>query len=369
MIAVASRAAKVKSFPPGVLASVDTGCYPAHMSNINPAPNTDHRHPDEDCVVAELVTSEADGPMDSVQPASFPRPRRRRLPLILFLITCVSTVFAGATGWLPAYYLLSGVSNQNAMPLRRVILMHWQDGLTYMVCLLGILLMHEVGHFIATVRYRIPASFPFFLPLPISTIGTMGAVIAMDGRRADRKQILDIGLAGPLAGLLIAAPVLWIGIQKLDLTVPSHGPFELENPLIVRLILDRAAPEGYQPGMKIGYSQLNSYFMAGWVGLLITGLNMLPVSQLDGGHVIYVLFGKRARWVARAFLAAAFVFIIWERAWAWSLMAMIILLIGPDHPPTRDDTVPLGWFRTVLGWLSLLIPILCFPPHALQTLN
>jgi membrane-associated protease RseP (regulator of RpoE activity) len=255
------------------------------------------------------------------------------------------------------------------LALRRAILVHWQDGLTYMVCVLAILLTHEMGHFLATVKYRIPASFPFFLPLPISSIGTMGAVIAMDGRQADRKQTFDIGLAGPLAGLLVTVPILWVGIQRLDASVPPYGLPLFEAPLAMRLMLDHVTASGYQAGSQIMLSQLNPFLMAGCVGLLITGLNMLPVSQLDGGHLIYTLFGRKGRWISRGIIMLALGHVLWYavhmRFSTWTLMVILLLLIGPDHPPTRDDSVPLGWFRTVLGWLSLLIPVFCFPPDFL----
>jgi Zn-dependent protease len=297
------------------------------------------------------------------------RPRRKKLPLILFLITCVSTFWAGAVGWLPLHYLLEWFSKQDAMPIRRAIISHWQDGLIYMLCLLAILMTHEMGHFLAALRYRIPASLPFFLPFPISPIGTMGAVIGMDGMRANRKEMFDIGLAGPLAGLVVAIPVMLVGINRLDLDTPEHGPFKLDTPLSVRLILEASPPPGYESGDDVSYSQLNPYFMAGWVGLLITGLNMLPVSQLDGGHVIYTLFGKRAHWIARAFMLGAIGYIIYKEAWMWSLMILLVLLIGTDHPPTRDDSVKLGWFRTGLGLASLSIPLLCFPAEAIKLMN
>lgn len=323
-----------------------------------------------DYLVAELA--EPASPPDAAAPAPGRRGRIRRrtkLPVILFLITCVSTGWAGTAGWLPGDYLVNCLLRWDAMPIRRAILTHWHDGLIYMACVLGILLTHEMGHFLATLRYHIPASFPFFLPLPISPIGTMGAVIGMDGRRADRKQTFDIGLAGPLAGLLVALPILWIGVQKLDMRVPAHGPFTLEAPLAVRLMLAYAPPPGYTSGHEVWYSHLNPYFMAGWVGLLVTGLNMLPVSQLDGGHVLYTLFGRRAHWVARAFMLVALAYIFWKQAWMWTLMILVILLIGTAHPPTRDDTVPLGWLRIILGLISLLIPLFCFAPGALRAID
>lgn len=300
-------------------------------------------------------------------PSAAPRRRRRRLPLILFLLTCASTFLAGAADWMPGEYLYRSWFQQDAMPLRIAMLRGWQDGLIYMGCVLAILLTHEMGHFIATLRYRIPASLPYFLPLPISPIGTMGAVIAMDGMRANRKEIFDIGLAGPLAGLAVALPITWIGIQHLDLTGPGYG-LRIQLPLIVKWVVGLNPPPGYQSGEAIACSQLNPYFMAGWVGLLVTGLNMLPISQLDGGHVIYTLFGKpAAHWVARVFMLAVLVAICLDvsRLGPWLLMTFLVLLIGVSHPPTRDDTVPIGWIRVVIGLISLLIPLLCFNPYVL----
>ncbi len=348
------------------------GVYPSTMTVNDTLHENDQPSEDEGYVVADIADPQADAPTSPAEPSAHPPPARRRrkkLPLILFLITCVSTFWAGAVGWLPVKYLIEWFLSQDAMPIRRVIVSHWQDGVIYMLCLLAILLTHEMGHFLAAHRYRIPASLPFFLPFPISPFGTMGAVIGMDGMRANRKEMFDIGLAGPLAGLIVAVPVLLMGIHQLDLTTPEHGPFKMDTPLAVRMIMEVSPPPGYTSGDEVWYSQLNPYFMAGWVGLLITGLNMLPVSQLDGGHVIYTLFGKRARWIARGFIIAAMLYIWFAQAWMWSVMLILVLLIGVDHPPTRDDTVKLGWFRTALGVVSLSIPLLCFPPQVFKFLN
>jgi membrane-associated protease RseP (regulator of RpoE activity) len=279
------------------------------------------------------------------------RPPRRRvlLPLILFAVTCLSTFWAGATDWQPV-----------APDARRVALSNWGQGLTYMACVLAILLTHELGHFFMTVWYRIPASLPIFIPFPITPIGTMGAVIGMDGRIANRKEIFDIGIAGPLAGLLAAIPILWLGIAQLDLSGPIYGAERYDCPLLVEWMIRALRPDAGWVS-EIRSSQLNAFFMAGWVGLLITGLNMLPVSQLDGGHVIYALFGRRAHWIARGFIFAAILFIVLGEALIWSPMVILVILLGTDHPPTADDSVELGSRRIALGCLSLLIPILCFP--------
>jgi Zn-dependent protease len=302
----------------------------------------------------------------------FRLPRRRGLPLILLALSVLSTFLVGVCNWNPAglmyQCLVIPYGSIDLMPLRRAIITNWQDGLIYSACVLGILLTHEMGHFLMTVRYHVPASFPFCIPFPISPIGTMGAVIAMDGRRTDRKQMFDIGLAGPLAGLVVAIPIMWIGIERLDLRDPPPSAFALESPLAVRWALDKTQPPGYEPGSRmIGNNSLNPYFMAGWVGLLITGLNMMPVSQLDGGHVAYALLGKWAHWLARGVMVLAIAFTVYASVPLWVLMIGLVLLLGVDHPPTRDDNAPLGWFRIGLGVASLAIPVLCFSPFALMT--
>jgi len=323
------------------------------------------------------------GPIDKLLTTPSPvvvssgRQRRKLLPFLLFLATACSVFLAGALQWMPHVYLTNlanllspsnDILNDSTMLVRRSLLRHWGDGLIYMGCLLSILMTHEMGHFLMTIRYRIAASWPFFLPLPISPIGTLGAVIGMDGMRANRKEIFDIGLAGPLAGLVVCIPVLWIGIQQLDFTQPAGGPYALDLPLVIRWVLQIRSPAGYSGDGQLSHSQLNPYFMAGWVGLLVTGLNMLPVSQLDGGHVVYSLFGRRAHWIARTFLVIAIAYIVYAGLYSWSLMILLILLMGTDHPPTRDDTVRLGPVRIAIGWLSLLIPLLCFPPRVLHEL-
>ena len=326
-----------------------------------PLPPTESTEPATASSPSDSVTTTSAGA--GGPPVGRIRKRRVWLPVILFVLTCVSTFWAGASWWVPANYLFGPDAG---IEVRRTLLVHWADGLIYMACVLAILITHEMGHFLATLRYRIPATLPYCVPLPISPIGTLGAVIAMDGTRADRKQMFDIGLAGPIAGLVVAVPIMWIGILQLDLTQDQYGGFSLQCPLAVHWALQYLAPPGYNGGTAIANSQLNPYFMAGWVGLLITGLNMLPVSQLDGGHVIYTLFGKWAHWIARGFMVLAIAYVVYMGAYVWTIMILLVLLIGTDHPPTRDDNVRLGWFRTALGLASLAIPVLCFSPLALM---
>ncbi len=284
-----------------------------------------------------------------------PRQQRRIvLPLVLFVATCVSTFMAGALNWTPAFYLENSQAEQ-------VMAANWTQGLIYMAAVIGILLTHEMGHFLQTVRYGVPASLPFFIPVPILNTGTMGAVIGMEGSRADRKQLFDIGISGPWAGLIVSLPIIWFGIKTATI-MPTNAELLLGDPLIFKLLAKYLRPD-----LPVGVvlNKNNPLLMAGWVGMLITGLNMLPISQLDGGHVIYGLFGRRAHLVARGFLIAAILYVVFGEQYNWTLMLVLVIMLGVDHPPTRDDNVRLGWPRQILGLASLAIPVLCFTPALL----
>ena len=230
-----------------------------------------------------------------------------------------------------------------------------------MVCVMSILLAHELGHYIVTIYYRVTASLPIFLPFPLNPIGTFGAVIFMQGGMADRKQIFDIGIAGPLAGLVIAVPVMFVGAMRMDFSIPPAGNLAVDVPLIMQWLFVWLN-EGYELGQPIAINQLEPYFAAAWVGMLITGLNLFPVGQLDGGHLTYTLFGRTAHWIARLTIVVAIAFMVYFSTLMLILMLVLLLLVGTDHPPTRDDSVPLGFFRYALGIVTLTIPIFCFPP-------
>jgi Zn-dependent protease len=329
------------------------------------------------CGLSEMNPSEEEALRSPLPapPASLPTldeshlgipPRRRMLPLILFLATCFFTYAAGTYGWKPVLLgQQESVARGEYWDWRATgyLLAHeWRRGLAYMACVMGILLAHEMGHFLMTVRYQIPASYPIFIPVPMMFIGTMGAVIGMQGFKANRKQLFDIGIAGPLAGLVIAIPILCLGIIKAAPVQPIHGIGEhVGDPLLVKLLIPVLRPD-LPRGTEL---YLNPILMAGWVGIFITGLNMMPVSQLDGGHVTYGLFLGGAHLIARIFMLAAVGFVIIAHQYSWILMLFLISAIGVDHPPTADDNVPLGTGRTILGLLSLVIPVFCFTPYPL----
>ena len=344
--------------------------YPAPAQPIVP-PVRPARPPDEDdpfhdpavahlpeLRLSDLVTLPGARP----RPDEGLRPQRRvGLPVALFLATCASTFWVGCTHWdpmLPQYWATWTL-------VGRTIADNWRNGLEYMAAVLAILLTHEMGHFLQTVKYRIPASYPLCIPVPFNPIGTMGAVIGMDGMRADRRQIFDIGIAGPLAGLVVAVPVLWLGIKRLDLSAPiAADEIEFYLPLVGQWMLAWTHPGAAWAGNDwVALSQLNPFFMAGWVGMLITGLNMLPISQLDGGHTMYALFLDRAHSFARFFISFAILYVVvnLDEAVLWTPMLLLVIFLGIHHPPTADDSVELGPVRRTVGLASLAIPVLCFP--------
>lgn len=286
--------------------------------------------------------------------------RRARWPAILFLATCLSTAWVGATLWQPLQ-ALTLAAIEGPIGLRQQLLENWRTGVAYMTCVVGVLLLHELGHYIATLIYRVPASLPIFLPFPFNPIGTLGAVIAMQGQDADRKQIFDIGIAGPLAGLILAVPLAFHGVGQLELTMPPGGELGLRCPLLLDWLIRWYEVPGYH-GQSIWLSQLNPSFAAAWVGLLITGLNMMPIGQFDGGHVTYTLFGKAAHRIADAVVVLAVAFMVYWQTYFLMLMLVLLLIVGTRHPPTGDDRAPLGPARWGLGLASLAIPVLCFPP-------
>ncbi|HAL12598.1 MAG TPA: hypothetical protein DCP67_02205 [Planctomycetaceae bacterium] len=285
--------------------------------------------------------------------------RKWKMPALFFCLTLLTTFLfgAGLFGRFQPMMLIAG----DGMLIRESVILGWLEGVLYMACVIAILLSHELGHFVATLKYRIPSTYPIFLPSPLM-IGTFGAVIAMDGRKADRKEIFDIGIAGPLAGLVICIPVLMIGISRLDIDASAPSFLSIQVPWIVKLLAPFSSNNGDVPWL-IPLEQVNPMFLAGWVGLFVTGLNMMPVSQLDGGHVTYTIFGRAAHWIARGFMVAVIATMTYFESYNLMIMVVLVMFMGPDHPPTRDDTVRLGKTRTILGLISLVIPILCFPPE------
>jgi membrane-associated protease RseP (regulator of RpoE activity) len=264
--------------------------------------------------------------------ATYQQPPRRSLtvPLLLYLATCWTT---------------------SAM-----------NGPVYAAAIMGILTCHEFGHYLQARRYRVPASLPYFIPMPGSPLGTMGAVIAMRGNIGNRQALFDIGISGPLAGLVPALACSIIGLQwstVVDLTNVQARGMEFGEPLLFTFLIRwffGAVPEH-------ATVMLHPLAFAGWVGIFVTAVNLFPIGQLDGGHVLYAILRKKAHWVASALLVAAIGAVILTNNYAWLLMLMLLVWIGPNHPPTANDDMPLGTGRMILGWLTLAFVIIGFTPR------
>jgi len=293
------------------------------------------------------------------------RPRIHRVALWLALATILSTFWAGVGAWMPSTPFILAYEQSSWMPVRQVLLANWGTGVQFSLALMGILVAHELGHYVMTIVYKVPSTPPLFIPFPLlSPIGTMGAVIMMQSGQADRKQIFDIGLAGPLAGLVVAIPILILGILYPQ-PIP-YAPSEvlvMGQPLLIQWLAAWLVPDRAESFIRIANSQANPLLMAGWVGLLVTGLNMMPVGQLDGGHVTFGLVGRHSYWIAVAAMTGAISYMFYSQVWIFLLMVVLVFLMGLRHPPSSNDFRTLGWPRQIVGWCSLVLPILCIPAN------
>jgi membrane-associated protease RseP (regulator of RpoE activity) len=287
------------------------------------------------------------------------RPRERWwLHAALLALTLITTSIAGAA--------LTGVSGVWYRPTVREVF----AGLWFSVPLAGILLAHESGHYVAARRYRVNASPPFFIPFPaqINLLGTLGAFIRLRSPLFDRRTLFDIGAAGPLAGILIAVPCLLIGIAhstphpELDGFAFAHQYvmfFDTRVWLGDSLLLNAIRLLFGFPGVLA----LSPLAMAGWAGVLVTALNLLPLAQFDGGHIAYAVFGRGQAWIARFFwLALIPLGRLW---WGWWLWAALALLLGRgrlEHPRLIAPERALDPTRRVLGWTTVAIFLLTFMP-------
>jgi membrane-associated protease RseP (regulator of RpoE activity) len=254
--------------------------------------------------------------------------RRTWIHIFLFILTVASTLFVGG----PAY------------------------SITIILILLG----HEMGHYFMSRRYGVRATLPYFLPFPFSPFGTLGAVIRMESTISSRKTLFDTGVAGPFTSLLLSIPAITIGLRLSEVIPTSQlkeGTIRLGDPLlfslIQRLVMGEVS-ENYDILLHpIGY--------AGWVGLFVTALNLLPVGQLDGGHIAYALFGRKSRIIFfAAIVVMAFITIFYNPGWL--LLLILFILFGFRHPAPLDDQTPLDGKRKLMGGMAFLFFFLSFTP-------
>jgi len=317
--------------------------------------------------------------MDAVArpPSRFPA-----VQVVLFCATVVTTLFVGTFMSDAAEVLTSARTTGEVLAAAPAALV---EGLRFSAALLAILLVHEMGHWLLARRHGVDASLPYFIPVPFG-VGTLGAVIRMRSAMPTRAAAIDIGAAGPLAGFALAIPILLWGLAHSDVVAAPAAATAQSSPALLAILwriahgLPAVPPD--QGFLVFGESLLfrgaewlalgtlpagadvhiHPVGFAAWVGLLVTSLNLVPVGQLDGGHVAYALVGgKRARAVGRAasgLLLAAGLALSWSWLVWWALTRW---LVGLGHPPALDER-PLDGRRRALAWLCLLVLALTFVP-------
>ena len=230
-------------------------------------------------------------------------------------------------------------------------------GVPFSFTLLSILLAHELGHYLTCRHYGIHATYPYFIPAP-TLIGTLGAFIRIKSPIVTRRELFDIGISGPLAGFVIAIPALAMAIHLSKAGPPASAPdsITLGNPLALILLAKLL-----RAGMNPAAMTLHPAGCAAWVGLFATTLNLLPVGQLDGGHILYAIIGDKQRNISRGFLLVLLPLGIF--CWmGWIVWGVILFFLGLRHPVLLDPTETLGRGRKILALVAALILALTFVP-------
>ncbi len=313
-----------------------------------------------------------------------PRPANVRTNLLWAILTVISVFMAGA------WYVYKGPPISSFGDFYRVAILNFFSGWPYALSLLAILGSHEFGHYLMGRFHKVAVSLPYFLPLPFpGSFGTLGAFIQMRAIPKNRRQLLDIGIAGPLAGLIVAIPILLYGlhispVDRIPLVIPKNEGVSLEGNSVLYLALKYIAKGDLLPhpasygGMNpllywlryilIGLPlprggvdvQLSAVAWAGWAGLLVTALNLIPAGQLDGGHLMYVLRGSKAIRLVPFILGALILLgFVWTGWWLW---AFLIFIFGRFYAEPLDLITPLDTRRKVLAIVGVIIFFLVFTP-------
>ncbi len=312
---------------------------------------------------------------------------RKRPPLtniLMFLLTVLSVMLAGATPSGPAP---TGTLDQMLWLLKSI-----PTGWPFAASLLGILLAHEFGHYLMSRHHKTAATLPFFIPLPFSILGTMGAFIQMQAVPKNKRVLFDIGVAGPLSGMVVAVPVLFLGLMlsKLGPVLPDPNGFIEGNSLFYlfskyivfgQLLPSPAATSDlplalhwiqyFFTGQPVPFGGTDVFIhpvaFAGWAGLLVTALNLIPVGTLDGGHITYALFGGKVRKAYPFILATLGVLgLVWTTWWVW---AVLLLWLGRVHAEPLDQITELDQGRRSLGAFMIVLFLLVFSPVPLVLLG
>jgi hypothetical protein len=283
--------------------------------------------------------------------------------LLLFVVTLASTTLVGAEHYASWAANFGTPSVQLGWPFLAT-------GLWYSLTILAILGAHEFGHYYACIYYRVNASLPFFLPLPLALTGTLGAFIRIRQPIRTKRQLFDIGIAGPLAGFVVAIPALFIGLAMshvVALPKSAEGMLSLGEPLAFK-----AAAWLVWGTVKDGYSlNMHPVAFAAWFGLLATALNLFPIGQLDGGHISYAVLGRRSTRVTLTAIGVAIVLTFFSLSWlVWTvLMVVMLFAFGANHPRTIDEDVPIDRTRLVLAFVALVVFVLSFTPAPIEPMD
>ena len=286
-------------------------------------------------------------------PWLLPRPKfqhRYGRHIVLFLLTLFTTTWAGHLAYASSLFDIQTLGL----------------GLWYSAPLLVILGAHEFGHYGYCRRHNVDATLPYFIPAPLPLTGTFGAVIRIREAFPSKQALFDIGVAGPIAGFLALLPFLYLGVAMSQVTEIGTGAVFLGEPLLFKLAARLhfgALPEGKD-------ILLHPMGFAAWFGMLATALNLLPFGQLDGGHIAYSLFGRRAAYVSVATLVGAVVLTAVSMSWISMTIMMLAMafFLGVRHPRIVDEHVPLTAGRRMIAFLALVIFIVCFTPVPIEVL-
>jgi len=295
---------------------------------------------------------------------------------LLFGLTLLSMLFVGAF-------------HENVVPHRFADIWHgWPFALT----LLAILTAHELSHYFVGRRYASPVSLPYFIPMPLpGSLGTLGAIIFQRGPMRSRKALFDIGVAGPIGGLIVAIPLLILGLalsevgtpyafmdvppgEQIEVMQEGNSLLYLAAKYVVhgRILPDKATGEDvWLSPPSVG----GSVAFAAWVGLLVTMFNLFPIGQLDGGHVAYAMWGQKAWKIARIMLTAIWgwgILLLLRQNYGgmtWLMIGLLGLFIGPRHAPPLNDVTPLDAKRKALGWVMVIVFFLLLVPIPWTTIT
>lgn len=298
------------------------------------------------------------------EPYQAPKLRHRQrmwVHWVLLAVTVASTTAVGALHY--AGFLAAFRPETPAFTARLLVGGFWYSG-----TILAILGCHELGHYFACRYYDVDASWPFFLPAPILT-GTLGAFIRIREPLRSKQVLFDVGVAGPLAGFAVAVPALFLGLWLSNVArLPANFKgLSLGEPLLFKgaaWLLWGHTPEGYS-------LNLHPMAFAAWFGLIATALNLFPIGQLDGGHISYAVFGRRSFYITLASVGCALVLTRFSASWyVWTAMIVAMLVVfGPRHPATPDESIPLDRPRVAVAVLALVIFILSFTPAPIEVIE